>query len=96
MQVHLSELDIAVNPGKTANFSLTDALLQKQKDLYTFIVRTYRQEVPQAQQYGITTWNIGDKDSWIPGYCKCTNFPLPFDTQYAKKPAYRGILDGLQ
>ncbi|GAB3249250.1 endo-1,4-beta-xylanase [Larkinella harenae] len=94
--VHISELDVRINPDKQPGFVPTDALWQQQKQKFTAIVKLYKTVVPKAQQYGITTWNVGDDDSWIPNFCKCTDFPLPFDRQYARKPAYDGILDGLK
>ena len=94
--IHISELDVRVNHGKKAGYTLTDADAQKQRLKFAAIVRGYRTLVPKAQQYGITTWNISDADSWIPNFCSCADFPLPFDKQYAKKPAYDGLLDGLK
>lgn len=94
--VHISELDVRVNQGKVADYVITDADAQKQRQKFAAIVRAYRTRVPKAQQHGITTWNVGDADSWIPTYCSCQDFPLPFDKQYAKKPAYDGLLDGLK
>lgn len=94
--VHISELDVALNPGKQATFAPTNDLLAQQRRTYAYVVSTYRTSVPAAQQHGITTWNIGDADSWIPGFCKCQDYPLPFDKTYQKKPAYDGILEGLK
>lgn len=94
--VHISELDVRVNQGKVADYTITEADAQKQRQKFAAIVRAYRTLVPPAQQHGITTWNIGDADSWIPKFCSCQDFPLPFDKQYAKKPAYDGLLDGLK
>lgn len=70
--------------------------MQQQKQKFTSIIRAYRNMVPKAQQYGITIWNVGDGDSWIPNSCNCRDYPLPFDKNYAKKPAYDGILNGLK
>ncbi|MGV3558490.1 endo-1,4-beta-xylanase [Larkinella arboricola] len=94
--VHISELDIRINPDKKPDLVPTDALWQQQKQKFASIVRMYKTVVPKEQQHGITIWNIGDGDSWIPNFCKCQDFPLPFDKQYAKKPAYDGILEGLK
>lgn len=94
--IHISELDIAMNPGKKKEFEVTPELVEKQYQKYRFVVSTYRKVVPARQQYGITTWNVGDADSWIPGYCGCTDFVLLFDANYAKKRAYQGYLDGLK
>ena len=93
--VHISELDVRVNQAKKAGYTLTGADAETQKQKFAAIVRAYRTLVPKAQQHGITTWNVGDGDSWIPNFCNCQDFPLPFDKQYAKKPAYDGIMAGL-
>ena len=94
--IHISELDIAMNPGKKKDFVATPDLLEKQANKYKFVVGTYKKVVPAAQQYGITMWGESDADSWIPGFCQCTDFALLFDTNYAKKPAYQGFMDGLK
>ena len=93
--VHISELDVRVNQAKVAGYVLTDADALKQRQKFAAIVRAYRTLVPSTQQHGITTWNVGDADSWIPNFCSCADFPLPFDRQYAKKTAYDGLIDGL-
>lgn len=84
-----------MNSGKKKNFVVTAELPEKQYQKYKFVVSTYRKIVTPSQQYGITIWNVGDADSWIPGYCGCTDFALLFDTNYAKKRAYQGYLAGL-
>lgn len=93
--VHISELDIALNPGKKKDFTATADLLEKQYQKYRFVVSTYRKLVPAPQQFGITLWGVDDGTSWIPGFCQCTDFVLPFDAGFARKRAYQGFLDGL-
>ncbi|MDR3696815.1 endo-1,4-beta-xylanase [Mucilaginibacter sp.] len=93
--VHVSELDISVNPGADPNIVFTSALQVKQAALYQFIAETYRASVPAAQRYGITTWEFSDADSWIPVFFNRKDWPLPFDAAYKKKPAYYGLLRGL-
>lgn len=94
--IHISELDISVNPGNNKNLVLTDALMQTQSAKYQFVAETYRASVPLAQQYGITTWEFSDAVSWIPGYYNRPDWPLPFDASYNKKAAFYGLLTGLQ
>ncbi|MFC7000020.1 endo-1,4-beta-xylanase [Rufibacter roseus] len=93
--VHISELDISMNPEKVQGIALTPALAQLQANRYKFIVQTYN-AIPKAQQFGITTWNVGDADSWVPGFNGAPDWPLPFDRDYLPKPAYQGIIDGVQ
>jgi len=70
LKVHISELDISVNPNNDPDIVFIDALQFKQAALYQFIAETYRASVPAAQRYGITTWEFGDADSWIPSFFK--------------------------
>ncbi len=93
LKVHISELDIAMNPDNNQNLTFTASLADQQAQKYKFIVKTYN-AIPKSQQFGITTWNVSDADSWIPGNYNRPDWPLPFDNAYKKKPAYQGILDG--
>ncbi|MHA8065786.1 endo-1,4-beta-xylanase [Aquirufa sp. ROCK2-A2] len=94
--IHFSELDIAVNPKNQVEF-IYDALAQsKQNDLFTFVFKSY-QSIPSKQQYGITFWNISDKDSWLRGYFKRPKeYPLLFDENYIKKQGYYTLWDVLK
>lgn len=94
LKVHISELDISLNPENNQSLILTPALLQLQADKYKFVTRIYK-NIPVAQRFGITTWNVSDADSWIPVTYNRPDWPLPFDSLYQKKPAYQGIIDGL-
>lgn len=94
LKVHISELDISMNPERNLSLTFTPALAQLQADKYKFVTRIYK-TIPAAQQFGITTWNIADADSWIPATYNRPDWPLPFDSLYQKKPAYQGIIDGL-
>ncbi|RIV18655.1 endo-1,4-beta-xylanase [Fibrisoma montanum] len=93
--IHISELDVAMNPGKKKDFIATPALIEQQYQKYKFVVSTYKKVVPVSQQFGITFWGVDDGTSWIPGHCQCTDYALPFDAQFARKRAYQGFLDGL-
>ena len=94
--VHISELDIAINPQKKKDFVPTPALLEQQAEKYRFVVSTYKKLVPARQQFGITLWGVDDGTSWIPGFCKCADNVLLFDADYGKKRAYQGFLAGLK
>lgn len=96
LSIHVSELDISMNPqNDPALQNLTPALAQEQAQKYRYVVRAYR-ALPKNQQYGITIWNVGDGDSWIRSYYRRRDWPLPFDDNYEKKPAYQAILSALQ
>jgi len=95
LQIHISELDIAVNPSNDPALTFSSTLASKQADKYAFIVHQYKLLVPKAQQYGITTWNVTDKDSWIRTYLKHNDWPLLFDDRYSRKEAFIGFRDAL-
>ena len=96
LKVHISELDISVNPNNNPNILFSDSLQFVQSAKYQFIAKTYRAVVPAPQQYGITTWEFSDADSWIPSFFNRKDWPLPFDANYQKKQAYNGLLNGLK
>lgn len=93
--VHISELDIALNPDNVAGLVLTPAMAALQADAYKFIVKTYY-AIPAAQQFGITTWNVTDADSWLRSTYNRPDWPLPFDDNYQRKPAYFSILSAVR
>ncbi|MBA4139638.1 MAG: endo-1,4-beta-xylanase [Segetibacter sp.] len=95
LKVHISELDVALNAGNNPALTLTASLAEQQATKYKFIFKIYN-AIPAAQKFGITTWNIGDADSWIPRQYNRPDWPLPFDGNYLRKPAYYGILDGIK
>ncbi|TKC06810.1 endo-1,4-beta-xylanase [Pedobacter polaris] len=95
LKVHISELDIALNPDNSPTLTYTTELADLQAAKYKFIVKTYN-SIPKSQQYGLTTWNVTDADSWIPPTYNRPDWPLPFDHLYQRKAAYQGILDGVK
>ena len=84
--LHLSEIDVSVNPLGQA-VAPTPELLQRQADKLAFLVRTYR-ELPRAQQFGITFWGVSDHDTWMRRYFHRDDYPLLFDDNYHPKPAF--------
>jgi endo-1,4-beta-xylanase len=95
--VYISELDVAISSyQKNSSLKFTEALALEQREKYRQIVSAYRRLVPPAQQFGITTWNVGDSDSWLRKFIQPNEWPLPFNDNYSRKPAYFGILDGLK
>ena len=59
-----------------------------------YIIEQYRTCVPEAQQACITLWGISDHPDehvyWIPN-----DAPNLLDANYARKPAYKGVCDGI-
>ncbi len=86
--IKVSELDIAVGTG-----DVTASILQKQAEMYKYVVDMYAKYIPAKQRYGITVWGVTDskKDSsWLPGEKQAL-----WDIQFTRKPAYAGFADGL-
>ena len=94
--IHLSELDIAINPNHDNNLTVTDQLLQAQQLKFQTAVAAYKQLIPASQQYGITLWGLGDSDSWLITATNQREMPLLFDAQYTKKPAYFSFMNALK
>lgn len=96
LKIHVSELDIRINPANGTPFASTPALLEQQAQKYKYVAQSYKANVPAAQRYGITVWNVSDADSWIVTSLGQTDFPCLFDAGYNKKPAYNQYRDGLK
>jgi endo-1,4-beta-xylanase len=92
-KVHISELDISVNPlGK--DIVASEALFNEQADVLGSVVFNYNQ-VPKPLQYGITFWGISDKNSWIPNFYNREDYPLLYDEQFLPKPCYCKLIKTL-
>ncbi|HEX8021309.1 endo-1,4-beta-xylanase [Mucilaginibacter sp.] len=89
--IRVSELDMGLSGKKTAQ--ATPADYNEQKDTYKYVIQTYLQIIPKAQQYGITLWSPLDSPEnsfWRAGE------PIGLWTEgYVRKPAYVGVADGL-
>lgn len=91
LKVHISELDISLNPDDNPNLSYNSLLEQQQAFKYKFVVSTYK-AIPEAQKFGITQWNVTDGDSWLSS--TKPDWPLPFSANYKRKAAYKAIIEG--
>jgi endo-1,4-beta-xylanase len=96
LKVRVSELDIRVNPTDLQGFTPSSTVWTQQADMYAFVVRSYMQNVPEAQRHGLTIWGVTDADSWIVGYQKKNDFPLLFNSDYTKKTAFASTLNALK
>jgi endo-1,4-beta-xylanase len=96
LMVHISELEVSVNPDSNPNITFTNDLKDAQGAKYQFVVQTYIGTVPIAQRYGITTRGVGDADAWLKKVDKRKDWPLLFDRDYKKKPAYAAIMQGFK
>ena len=79
--VNISEMDVRVRDLPTAT------RFEVQKSVYHSIVRVC---VDEPRCDAVTLWGFTDAHTWISG-----DDPLPFDAQYAAKPACYGVLDAL-
>ncbi|MGN0029496.1 MAG: endo-1,4-beta-xylanase [Marinilabiliaceae bacterium] len=87
--VRVTELDISLGAS-----SPSSAQYQAQADCYEMIVKSYKENVPEAQQSGITIWSLSDNEAeheyWLKG-----ELPNLFDANYLRKWAYKGFCDGI-
>lgn len=87
--VRISELDVSL---KTATPSAGQ--MQKQSDVYQMIITSYKENVPAAQQGGITIWGLSDAADEHTYWLKDCS-PNIYDKNYARKIAYKGVCDGI-
>ena len=87
--VRVTELDIKV--GTT---SPTADQLEEQANAYQMVFESFKANVPESQQDGITIWSLTDNarehEYWIPD-----DAPNIFDANYGRKHAYKGVCDGI-
>ena len=97
LKVHVSELDLSVNPtGTLSTFTNERRLAQKEK--YKEMVQIYN-ALPAANKYALTVWGFKDNESWIP-YSQDLNrpwndWPLLYDLNFEIKSSHTGFLEGL-
>lgn len=93
LKIRITELDVRTVLNSAAG-GPTPELLAYQAVMYRYVVSSYLKHIPPAQRAGITVWGINDENSWL--YQNGREFPLLFDNNYNKKPAYGAFLQGLQ
>lgn len=96
LKVRISELDIRMNPNDAPGFTPTADLLATQASMYRYVVNAYFRNVPAAQRYGITFWGVDDATSWIVTALRKVDYPLLYDQNYARKPAFTAVLQALK
>jgi endo-1,4-beta-xylanase len=96
LQVHISELDVSVNPRNDSSIVYNNYLQLQQAAKYSFIFKTYNDIVPAAQKYGITLWNLTDADSWIPRYYKRRDWPTLIGEDFKTKQVYDLLLNSIR
>lgn len=87
--VRITELDVALG---TEAKTLEDYELQG--EIYYMILTSYFENVPEAQQGGITIWSLTDApeehEYWLKG-----DEPNIFDASYGRKIAYKRVCDAI-
>ena len=87
--VRVTELDLSLGTGTPSSNQY-----KAQSDTYRMIVESYKANVPEAQQSGITVWSLSDNEAeheyWLKG-----QVPNLFDKDYKRKWAYKGFCDGI-
>lgn len=87
--VRVTELDVALGTS-----SPSAEQLATQADVYQMIFESYKANVPESQQSGITIWTLSDNaaehEYWLSG-----DAPNLFDANYERKHAYKGVCDGI-
>jgi len=85
LQVHITELDDSLDPSPTPN----DTDLENQGGAYFQVAQACMAE-PNCT--AIVTWEFTDRDSWL----GASREPLPFSSNYQKKPAYYALQAALE
>lgn len=87
--IRITELDVSLGTS-----SPSSAQYKAQSDAYQTIFESYFENVPEAQQSGITIWSLTDADDeheyWLKG-----ETPNLFDASFLRKWAYKGVCDAL-
>jgi endo-1,4-beta-xylanase len=95
LSVHVSELDVSLNPRRLQPFVLTSDALQQQRSIVRRVVQAFM-SLPAASRFAVTTWGVHDASSWLrtePNVARL-DYPLLFDDAFAPKPAWTGFTEG--
>ena len=93
-KIHLSEIDISVNPLNKEIITPSSELLERQANKLASITQLYK-AIPLRNQYGMTFWGLSDKNTWLRSYFDRDEFPLLFDDNYKPKPIYCKLREAL-
>ncbi len=92
--VHFSELDVRVNASADIT-EFTEERSLAQSDKVRDVVEVY-DALPAANKYALSIWGLKDDDSWILDRFPQDDWPLLFDEEFEKKPAFSGFIEALQ
>lgn len=94
--IHISEMDCKINVKDNPEYVITQSDLRKQYDFFKTNVMLYN-SLPLKQKFAITVWGVTDKYTWRKTEAnKSKEYPLLFDENYLKKPAYNGFVEALK
>lgn len=93
LPVHISELDVSIIRGKPERFSDAN-LREKQARVFAEAVEAMG-DLPAAQRFGVTTWGLRDKDSWLIEE-NAGDAPLLFDDQGQPKATASAFAEALR
>lgn len=86
LEIQVTELDMAMNTN-------TEEDLQKQATSYKRLFLFFKKWKDQGINItNVTFWGITDDQSWLNNMNGDTEYPLLFDRDYKKKPAFYGVL----
>jgi endo-1,4-beta-xylanase len=94
LKVHFSEVSVRVNTKMKKDFIYSDEVQKQQFEFLSKLIHTYK-EIPKRYQYGITFWNVGDKDTYLKFQVDQNQYPQIFDESYQRKKFFYIILDAL-
>lgn len=86
LEVQFTEVDVRLPDNSTSSLA---AQAKTYQDLMTVCLA-------HSACTAFQTWGFTDKYSWIPAFLPGYGWALPFDENYAKKPAYTSLLLSLQ
>lgn len=96
LKLHFSELDIRTNPEGDNNVtSLSFDKANSQKAKFKEVVQIYN-SIPLDNKFALTVWGLRDNESWLQDFWGVPDWPLMWDENYNKKPAYDGFIEGLE
>ena len=92
--IKISGMDVKANVNGTGTLASID--IDFQAAMYEYVIKTYLEVVPKNQQYGITIWGVNDGSTWIQPVNDRYFFPLPWNDNLERKPAYNAIYKALE
>ncbi|MDE5586380.1 MAG: endo-1,4-beta-xylanase, partial [Muribaculaceae bacterium] len=101
--VRITELDMGIDDAEGKSINTADVTLEQHKamgEYYKFIIKSYFENIPVAQQYGICHWAQTDSPSGSGWRANCpiglwTEYNAAAGSGFSRKPAYGSFCDAL-